>query len=105
MLSLAVQTLPLLARLRDVAESSDRIDLAQLALGLLLTVVYLALWEPLGFQLDTVAFLIFAPALLGFRHALVLVAVAFGIAILFAFLFHLGSGAILPAGVFHVEWP
>lgn len=103
--SLAVQTLPPLRALRDPAERTDRLDLRRLAIGPVLTLLYLVLWEPLGFQLDTVLFLIVAPALLGYRRGLVLVAVAFGIAILFAYLFHLGSGAILPAGILHVEWP
>lgn len=79
--------------------------LARFALGPAFVALYLVLWEPLGFQLDTVLFLLLAPALLGFRRPVALVAIALATAILFAFLFHLGSGAILPSGALHVEWP
>ncbi len=106
LLSLGVQTLPQLARIRYAgAEGPDRIRVRRLAVAVLLPIVYLLLWEPLGFQLDTLAFLTVAPALLGFRRPVALVSVAIAVAVLFAFLFHLGSGAILPSGVLHVEWP
>lgn len=102
--SMAIQTLPQLARLRDEAVSA-RVDLVRLGVAVSLTAIYLLLWVPLGFQLDTLVFLMVVPMLLGFRRPLILVAVAVGTAVLFAFLFHLGAGAILPAGVLHLRWP
>jgi hypothetical protein len=104
LVSLAVQTLPPpLAALRHA--EGDRIGLRRLAVGIALPVAYLALWTPLGFQLDTLAFLVVSPMLLGFRRPLVLVGVAAVTTALFVFLFHLGSGAILPDGILHVGSP
>ena len=103
--SLGIQTIGSFARFRDADGASDRMHVARLALGILFTVAYIALWQPLGFQIDTVVFLMVAPALLGFRRPFVLLAIALGLAILVVFLFHLGSGAILPRGLLRVEWP
>lgn len=104
-ISIGIQTLPQLARLRDDEAVSGRVDLSRLGVAVALTAAYLLLWDVLGFQLDTLVFLMIAPLLLGFRRPLILLAVAVGTALLFAFLFHLGAGAILPAGVLHLRWP
>lgn len=103
--SLGIQTLPPLAGLRGVVDGSAQLRLARLALGPLFVGLYIALWEPLGFQLDTILFLTLTPTLLGLRRPIALVTIALGTALLFAFLFHLGSGAILPSGILRVEWP
>lgn len=105
LVSLAIQTLRPLAGLREDGGTFERARLPRLALAVGLTVGYLALWQALGFQIDTVVFLMLSPMLLGFRRPIVLLAIAVATAILIAFLFHLGSGAILPAGVLRVEWP
>lgn len=105
LMSLGIQTLPRLAVLRNAETALNRIELPRLGMAVLMTAVYLLLWTPLGFQLDTVVFLTLAPLLLGFRGPVILIAVAVGTAILFAFLFHLGAGAILPSGFLHIRWP
>lgn len=105
--SLTIQVLPLLSRLRIADAAAAPIRLPRLGLALLLALLYFALWIPLGFQLDTVLFLIVAPLMLGQRPRFIgrLIAIAVAIALLFVFLFHLGSGAILPSGFLHLEWP
>lgn len=103
--SLAIQTLPPLAWLRDAEGAIERIVLPRLGVAIVLTAAFILLWDPLGFQLDTVVFLLVAPALLGFRRPAIMGATAIGTALLFVFLFHLGAGAILPAGVFHLRYP
>ncbi len=67
---------------------------------------YLALWEPLGFVLDTVVLMVAAPLILGYprRRWLWLVGIGIATAALFTFLFHLGAGAILPQGFLNVGW-
>lgn len=77
-----------------------------LILGVAMGLVYLVLWLPLGFVLDTILFMLWAPLMLGFARSRALILLALGIATagLFAFLFHLGSGAILPKGYFDVGW-
>lgn len=105
LLSLAIQTLPKLAVLRNAEGGVGRVELPRLGIGVLLIGVYLLLWGPLGFQLDTFVFLTLSPMVLGFRQPLILIAVALGTAVLFAFLFHLGAGSILPAGFLHIRWP
>jgi len=106
LVSLVVQTLPPLATIRYAEEDgTDRIRLHRLGIAVLLPIAYLMLWTPLGFQLDTLVFLILAPLVLNFRRPVILVGVAVTTAALFAFLFHLGGSAVLPAGVLHLEWP
>ncbi|TAN20733.1 MAG: hypothetical protein EPN30_09900 [Actinomycetota bacterium] len=91
-------------RSRSMEESE--IAVSYLLRGVALGVVYLLLWNVLGFALDTIVFLLFAPLLLGIRwtRAPILLGVGVVTAVLFLFLFHLGSGAILPKGVLHVGW-
>jgi hypothetical protein len=105
LVSLAIQTLRPLAGVREDGGTFEPVRLSRLALAVGLTAGYLALWKPLGFQIDTVVFLMVSPMLLGFRRPIVLLAIAVATAILIAFLFHLGSGAVLPAGVLRVGWP
>ncbi len=84
-----------------------RTRLSRLSLAAALGIVYLLLWEPLGFELDTVVFLLLVPLGLGqpLRRLPVLLVIAVATAVLFAALFHLGSGAILPSGALGVQWP
>lgn len=106
LLSLAIQTLPSLRRLRG-DDTAERVRLKPFLAGPALAAGYLALWTPLGFQLDTVVLLIVAPLVLGHspRRLPLFAAIGVATAVLFAFLFHLGSGAILPTGFLHAEWP
>ena len=85
----------------------EQISLLNLFIGMALAALYFALWNPLGFELDTVVLMIVAPIILGYskRRIIVLLAIGFLIATLFTFLFGLGSGAILPLGYFNMRWP
>ncbi len=87
-------------------KDDSRIFLANLIFGILAGIVYLVLWLPLGFILDTVLFLLLFPILLNHsrRQTPILAAIAIGMALLFSFLFHLGAGAILPRGLLNVGW-
>lgn len=85
----------------------EQISLLNLLIGMVLAVLYFALWTPLGFELDSVVLMIVAPIVLGYpkRRIIILIAIGFFIAALFTFLFGLGSGAILPLGYFNIRWP
>lgn len=91
---------------RRRSSEATRVDWKNLALAVAMGIVYLILWSPLGFVLDTVVFMVWAPLALGYVRARAPLLLGLGIATagLFAFLFHLGSGAILPRGFFNVGW-
>jgi hypothetical protein len=86
--------------------SEPRLNLPQLALAGAFGLAYLALWQLLGFALDTIWFLTVTPWILSrqTRQLPVYFGVGVATAALFSFLFHLGSGAILPRGIFNVGW-
>jgi len=107
LVALGMVVVPRPGRAPADGEAPERIRPRRLFLGPVLGVVYLLLWEPLGFQLDTILFLVLAPLLLGYpkRRISLLAAIAVTTAVLFVFLFHLGSGSILPSGLLRVEWP
>ena len=108
LVSLALDVMQLVRRWSTVVSRPDReqISLVNLFIGVVLAVLYFALWTPLGFELDTVVLMVVAPIVLGYprRRIIVLIAIGFFISALFTFLFGLGSGAILPLGYFNIRW-
>lgn len=109
LVSLVLDVAQLVRRRLNVLSQPGReqISLLNLFIGMALAALYFALWNLLGFELDTVVLIILAPIILGYskRRIIVLVAIGFLIAALFTFLFGLGSGAILPLGYFNIRWP
>ncbi len=106
-LGLAIVDLALeLLTKRSASTEESEISVDYLLRGIALGILFLVLWNPLGFALDAIVFLLVAPQLLGIRwtRAPVLLGVGVVTAALFLFLFHLGSGSILPKGVLHVGW-
>lgn len=108
LVSLVLDVGQLVRRWSTVVSRPDReqISLVNLFIGVVLAVLYFALWTPLGFELDTVVLMVVAPIVLGYprRRIIVLIAIGFFISALFTFLFGLGSGAILPLGYFNIRW-
>ena len=88
-------------RNRQKADES-RVDGWALVTPVIGGVVYLVLWNTLGFMLDSVLFISLFPFFAGYGP-IRLLPITFGVGVavglLFTFLFHLGSGAILPQGI------
>lgn len=92
---------------RSSQSQREQISLVNLFTALVFGVIYLFLWTPLGFELDSVVLMVVAPIVLGYpvRRIAILAIVGFLTAGLFTYLFGLGSGAILPIGYFNIRWP
>lgn len=105
-LSILGLALEVLRARRTEPAGDGPVVLGDLALGVGLGVLYGLLWGFLGFVVDTIVFLLVAPVALGYalRRTLWLLGVGVATAALFTFLFHLGSGAILPRGILPVGW-
>ena len=88
------------------ADGTDRIDWRALLGAIGLAAVYIALWKLLGFVVDTVIFIAVVPLLYGFgpwrRRWPLTLGLGLAVAFLFVYLFHLGSGSILPGGFWNV---
>lgn len=87
-------------------EEGSSVDLGGLLGAVAAGAVYVLLWTVLGFVLDTVVFIAVVPLLAGFgpwrRRWPITLGLGLAVAALFLYLFHLGSGSILPGGVWHV---
>ena len=88
-------------------EAHSAIDVRLLALGIGLAAAYAALWQVLGFALDTAALLLVGPKLLGLglKGLAACAGIAVAVVVLFSYLFGTSGMGVLPGGVFGWQIP
>ena len=99
-------------RAKKIAASPEdvqsAIDVRLLALGIGLAAAYAALWQVLGFALDTVALFLVGPKLLGLglKGLAACAGIAVAVVLLFSYLFGTSGMGVLPGGVFgwKISW-